>query len=162
MLQFPGNISISYGRLWLDTFTIHNISPRSCYDEREIHVRLFRILPTCPLRKTEHTPYWCIRGAFYISSESLLPQVPRCLHTALKVTRYRRSIFRHKFPPHFHEGKDNMMSSNMVQTYPELMPNGPPKFIPKIYGFKVFGMRGSRFELKFDSKGLPANEEEIR
>ena len=49
-----------------------------------------------------------------------------------------------------------------LQTYPELIPNGPPKFIPKIYGFKIFGMRGSKYELRFDAKGLPVNEEEIR
>jgi hypothetical protein len=42
------------------------------------------------------------------------------------------------------------------------MPGGPPKFIPKIYGFKIFGMRGSKYELKFDYKGMPVNEEEIR
>lgn len=40
-----------------------------------------------------------------------------------------------------------------MKTYPELNPSGPPKFIPKVYGFKIFGMRGSKFELKFDSKG---------
>ena len=39
---------------------------------------------------------------------------------------------------------------------------GPPKFVPKIYGFKIFGMRGSKHELRFDSKGNPANEEEIK
>jgi hypothetical protein len=43
-----------------------------------------------------------------------------------------------------------------------LIPQGPPKFIPKIYGFKIFGMRGSKYELKFDYKGQPMNEEEIR
>lgn len=37
-----------------------------------------------------------------------------------------------------------------------------PRFIPKIYGFKIFGMRGSRYELKFDFCGKPTNEEEIR
>jgi len=34
--------------------------------------------------------------------------------------------------------------------------------VPKIYGFKIFGMRGSKYELKFDYKGQPINEEEIR
>ena len=37
-----------------------------------------------------------------------------------------------------------------------------PKFVPKIYGFKIFGMRGSKYELKFDTKGHPSNEEEIK
>lgn len=43
-----------------------------------------------------------------------------------------------------------------------MIPSGPPKFIPKIYGFKIFGMRGSKFELQFDYSGKPINEEEIR
>jgi hypothetical protein len=34
--------------------------------------------------------------------------------------------------------------------------------VPKIYGFKIFGMRGSKYELKFDYKGQALNEEEIR
>jgi len=42
------------------------------------------------------------------------------------------------------------------------MPQGPPKFIPKIYGFRIFGMRGSRYELEFDHKGNNINEQEIR
>lgn len=42
------------------------------------------------------------------------------------------------------------------------MPKAPSKFVPKIYGFKIFGMRGSKYELKFDYQGKPINEEEIR
>ena len=34
--------------------------------------------------------------------------------------------------------------------------------MPKIYGFKIFGMRGSKYELKFDFKGQAVNEDEIR
>lgn len=49
-----------------------------------------------------------------------------------------------------------------LKSYPEQLPSGPPKFIPKIYGFKIFGMRGSKYELKFDYAGKPVNEEEIR
>lgn len=49
-----------------------------------------------------------------------------------------------------------------LKSYPEQIPQGPPKFIPKIYGFKIFGMRGSKYELKFDYAGKPINEEEIR
>lgn len=49
-----------------------------------------------------------------------------------------------------------------LKTYPEHTPQGAPKFIPKIYGFKIFGMRGSRHELKFDYSGKPVNESEIR
>ena len=43
-----------------------------------------------------------------------------------------------------------------------MTPSGNPKFVPKIYGFKIFGMRGSKHELKFDTKGNPSNEEEIK
>ena len=50
----------------------------------------------------------------------------------------------------------------IIQTYLDLNPQPPIKFIPKIYGFKIFGMRGSRYELKFDTKGQPINEEEIK
>ena len=49
-----------------------------------------------------------------------------------------------------------------LKHFPEQMPSGAPKFIPKIYGFRIFGMRGSRFELKFDHAGKPINEQEIR
>lgn len=56
----------------------------------------------------------------------------------------------------------SIQQSLTFQAYPELIPQGPPKFIPKIYGFKIFGMRGSKYELKFDNKGQPINEEEIR
>jgi len=42
--------------------------------------------------------------------------------------------------------------------YPELEPVVAPKFVPKIYGFKIFGMRGSKYELKFDLAGKPTNE----
>jgi len=42
------------------------------------------------------------------------------------------------------------------------LPKGPAKFVPKIYGFKIFGMRGSKYELKFDYQGKPVNEDEIR
>jgi hypothetical protein len=49
-----------------------------------------------------------------------------------------------------------------LKHFPELMPKGPAKFVPKIYGFKIFGMRGSKYELKFDYQGKPINEDEIR
>ena len=49
-----------------------------------------------------------------------------------------------------------------IKQYPELNPQGPPKFVPKIYGFKIFGMRGSKYELKFDHKGQAINESEVR
>jgi hypothetical protein len=43
-----------------------------------------------------------------------------------------------------------------------MAPTAGPRFIPKIYGFKIFGMRGSKYELKFDFSGKPVNEENIR
>jgi len=46
--------------------------------------------------------------------------------------------------------------------YPDLTPVAAPKFVPKVYGFKIFGMRGSKYELKFDFGGKPTNEQEIR
>ena len=49
-----------------------------------------------------------------------------------------------------------------LKNYPDLSISGAPRFIPKIYGFKIFGMRGSKHELKFDSAGKPINEAEIR
>jgi hypothetical protein len=49
-----------------------------------------------------------------------------------------------------------------LKQFPELLPKGPAKFVPKIYGFKIFGMRGSKYELKFDYQGKPINEDEIR
>jgi hypothetical protein len=49
-----------------------------------------------------------------------------------------------------------------LKQFPELLPKGPAKFVPKIYGFKIFGMRGSKYELKFDFQGKPVNDDEIR
>jgi casein kinase II subunit beta len=49
-----------------------------------------------------------------------------------------------------------------LKQFPELLPKGPAKFVPKIYGFKIFGMRGSKYELKFDYQGKPTNEDEMR
>jgi hypothetical protein len=49
-----------------------------------------------------------------------------------------------------------------LQNYSELKPNGPPSYVPKIYGFKLFGMRGSKYELHFDHKGSAMNEKDIK
>ena len=54
------------------------------------------------------------------------------------------------------------LQRNFIKTYPEINPSGSPKFLPKIYGFKIIGMCGSRFKLRFDSKGFPLNEEDTR
>lgn len=48
------------------------------------------------------------------------------------------------------------------QAFPDLQKNvGPEKYIPKIYGFKVFSMPGSKYEYIFDEKGNPANDKEV-
>jgi hypothetical protein len=46
--------------------------------------------------------------------------------------------------------------------YPDLYPKeGPVTYIPTIYGFKIFGQKGSAFELKYDHSGLPTNGPDI-
>ena len=49
-----------------------------------------------------------------------------------------------------------------MKQFPELMPKGPAKFVPKIYGFKIFLLRGSKYEVKYDYQGKAINEDEIR
>ena len=34
-------------------------------------------------------------------------------------------------------------------------------YIPKIYGFKIFGQKGSKYEIKYDEFGKPINKEKI-
>ncbi len=41
-----------------------------------------------------------------------------------------------------------------MQAYPDIgVTSGPEKFVPKLYGFKVFGMKGSKYEMQFDPSG---------
>ena len=50
----------------------------------------------------------------------------------------------------------------LIQAYPDIINgDGPEKFIPKLYGFKLFGMRGSKFEIQYDENGNPTNIEEV-
>ena len=50
----------------------------------------------------------------------------------------------------------------LIQAYPELASQeGPERFIPKLYGFKIFGMRGSQYEYTYDIDGKPTNDNEI-
>ena len=50
----------------------------------------------------------------------------------------------------------------LMKSFPEIHPSvGPYKYVPKIYGFRVFGLRGSKYELKFDYKGNTVNEEQV-
>lgn len=53
-------------------------------------------------------------------------------------------------------------SNVLLKTYPDLYPkDGPLTYLPTIYGFKVFGQKGSQFELKYDNNGQPLNKQEI-
>jgi hypothetical protein len=46
--------------------------------------------------------------------------------------------------------------------YPELYPKeGPVQYIPTIYGFKIFGQKGSRYEMIYDNLGMPKNQKEV-
>ena len=46
--------------------------------------------------------------------------------------------------------------------YTEQITLAAPIFIPKVYSLKIFRMRGSKYELKFDFDGTLTNEDEIR
>ena len=39
--------------------------------------------------------------------------------------------------------------------------DGPYSYFPKLYGFKIFGMKGSKYRFKYDSDGMPTNKESI-
>ena len=48
----------------------------------------------------------------------------------------------------------------LTQAYPEIVvAHGPEKYIPTIYGFRMFGAKGSRYERTFDDLGELTNEE---
>ena len=50
----------------------------------------------------------------------------------------------------------------LMQAYPELVPeDGPEKFMPQLYGFKIFGMRGSKYEYKYNEQGQVENSDEV-
>ena len=34
-------------------------------------------------------------------------------------------------------------------------------YLPTIYGFKIFGQKGSAYELRYDNAGLPLNKAEV-
>ena len=52
---------------------------------------------------------------------------------------------------------------SFIQFFPELFENngGPEKYISKLYGFKIVGSKGSKFQYEFDSKGNVTNKKEI-
>ena len=46
--------------------------------------------------------------------------------------------------------------------FSELCPQqGPEMYIPKLYGFRMFSLKGSKYELKFTSSGDALNEKEV-
>ena len=47
----------------------------------------------------------------------------------------------------------------LFKTYPDLYPkDGPLTYQPLIFGFKIFGQRGSAYEERFDNSGQPSNK----
>lgn len=38
---------------------------------------------------------------------------------------------------------------------------GPEKFVPKLYGFRIFSLKGSKYEMEFDTSGNKLNDEEV-
>lgn len=45
------------------------------------------------------------------------------------------------------------MPNILMKTYPDLYPKlGPIVYIPRIFGFKIFGAPGSKYEYKYDLK----------
>lgn len=50
----------------------------------------------------------------------------------------------------------------LFKTYPDLYPKeGPLTYIPTIYGFKIFGQKGSAYEYRYDNTGSQQNKKEI-
>lgn len=50
----------------------------------------------------------------------------------------------------------------LFKTFPELYPkDGPLTYLPTIYGFKIFGQKGSAYELRYDNAGAPLNKVEV-
>lgn len=47
----------------------------------------------------------------------------------------------------------------LFKTYPDLYPkDGPLTYQPLIFGFKIFGQRGSAYESKYDNVGQPVGK----
>jgi hypothetical protein len=63
------------------------------------------------------------------------------LHAEEEMSRYRRRLLWLFFRQHSHDGK-----SKVTQVYPDLVPKEVPNdYVPKIYGFKVYGRKGSKY-----------------
>lgn len=52
---------------------------------------------------------------------------------------------------------------SFLQYFPDINSHitGPEKYTPKLYGFRVFGKKCSRYEVIYDEKGNPVNTNEI-
>lgn len=107
---------------------------------------------TCPRVLCERQHVLPIGVSEELSTSRVKVYCPRCVDVYLPRQKqldidgaYFGASFPHVFLKHYND---------------QVMPT--PRFIPKIYGFKIFGMRGSRYELKFDYAGQPENESEIR
>ena len=50
-----------------------------------------------------------------------------------------------------------------MQVFPDIIDEGvgPTTSKSTLYGFSVFGKRGSKYEIKYDAKGEPINKEEV-
>ncbi len=50
-----------------------------------------------------------------------------------------------------------------MQVFPDIIEEGkgPAYQESKLYGFTVFGKKGSKYEIKYDTKGEPVNKDEI-
>lgn len=47
----------------------------------------------------------------------------------------------------------------LFKTYPDLYPkDGPLAYQPQIFGFKIFGQKGSKYEEQFDNQGQRINK----
>lgn len=159
--ELPRNLPIRNGLVWSHPCSLYSFAAWTRIDEGEVSSGLIRLLPTRPLRTPKRASNWSIRGTVNKPCESLLPKMPRRLYTTLKATRHWRRLLREQFPSRFLKSK-SFQDITCVQSYTEQMPSAAPKFIPKIYGFKIFGMRGSKYELKFDYAGKAINEDDIR
>lgn len=48
-----------------------------------------------------------------------------------------------------------MVFTFLIQVYPELIPKAvESQYVPKVYGFKVYGRKGSKYEKKEEKKEI--------
>lgn len=50
----------------------------------------------------------------------------------------------------------------LMLAYPDLaLDEGPSQYVPKLYGFKIFGLKGSKYEIEYNKDGDEVNRDEI-